>query len=237
MILSLSEALDKSIEAVKWPAAVLSVLSLPVSCYGFVQVLGRCVTQPVDLWPVALGAIACMLAWKRFRWFAQAARRLIVWEHEFTHAIFAWLTGHKILRQEWNLKEGGRIEFVGSGNWLITVAPYFFPTSAFLLLFPALLMPFNFLPWHQLALGVALGFHLVSTWIETHRDQSDLKKIGWLFSWLFLPTANVISVSLLLAYAEDGFDGMGQYFVDGWEWLKWLQATYWPQQAWLPGKP
>ena len=178
-----------------------------------------------------------MLAWRQFRWFAWGASKVIVWEHELTHAIFAWLTGHKVLRQEWLNDEGGKIEFVGRGNWLITVAPYFFPTSAFLLLVPALVMPFNFLPWPQLALGVALGFHLVSTYIETHRDQSDLKKIGWVFCWLFLPTANVIAVALLIAYAQSGFEGMAEYFSDGWEWLKWLRSKYLPNQTWLPGSP
>ena len=237
MILSVAEVIDKSLEAIKWPAALLSLLSLPVSLYAFINLIGRCVFEPWDLLPLVAGAAAVMLAWRHFGWFAWGASKLIVWEHEFTHAIFAWLTGHKVLRQEWLNDDGGKIEFVGRGNWLITIAPYFFPTSAFLLLVPALIMPFNFLPWPQLALGVALGFHLVSTWLETHRDQSDLKKLGWIFCWLFLPTANVIAVALLIAYAQSGLEGIALFFGDGWELLKTLRTMYLPNLNWLPGSP
>jgi|JI10StandDraft_1071094.scaffolds.fasta_scaffold02882_9 hypothetical protein len=237
MTFRLAEAFDRSLEAIKWPAAVLSLLSLPVALFAFGKLVLRCFSEPLDLLPLLAGAIVLMLAWRQFRWFAWGASKVIVWEHELTHAIFAWLTGHKVLRQEWLNEDGGKIEFVGRGNWLITVAPYFFPTSAFLLLVPALLMPFNFLPWSQLALGVALGFHLVSTYIETHRDQSDLKKLGWVFCWLFLPTANVIAVALLIAYAQSGLQGVGEYFADGWDWLKWLRSAYLPSLTWLPGSP
>jgi len=235
MKIHIAEAFDRSLEAVKWPAAILSLLSLPIGRYAFVKLVLRCFSEPMDLLPLLVGAAALMLAWRQLSWFAWGANKVIVWEHELTHAIFAWMTGHKVLRQEWFGNEGGKIEFVGRGNWLITVAPYFFPTTAFLLLVPALLMPFNFLPWSQLALGVALGFHLISTYIETHRDQSDLKKLGWLFCWLFLPTANVIAVSLLIAYAQSGFEGMAEYFGDGWELLKWSRSKYLPGLSGLPG--
>ena len=91
-----------------------------------------------------------------------------------------------------------------AANWLITLAPYFFPTAALLLLLLAYLMPIAVLPWPGFFLGVALGFHIVSTYHETHRDASDLQLVGSKFCWMFLPTANLAVIGLILAWAHGG---------------------------------
>lgn len=225
VLLSLTAIIDNLLNRLKWPAATLSAIGLPLSLYAFFQLLGRCFLQPLDVLPLVAGAVGCMLAWRNFAWVVWLGNGLITLEHELTHAIFAWLTGHKVVSFKASMKRGGRVKFIGEGNWLITVAPYFFPTAAFVLLLPAILMPFSFLPWPEIALGIALGFHLISTWIETHKDQSDLQKLGWTFCWLFLPTANVIAVAMLIAFAHDGFSGIQQYFSDCWQLVVWIKES------------
>jgi hypothetical protein len=137
---------------------------------------------------------------------------MITLEHELTHAIFAWATGHRIVGFRASLGRGGEVRFMGRGNWLITLAPYFFPTAALGLLFIAYLMPASILPWPGFFLGMALGFHVVSTYRETHRDQSDLKLVGARFCWMFLPTANLAVLGLLVAWAHGGSTDVQVWF-------------------------
>jgi hypothetical protein len=47
-------------------------------------------------------------------------------------------------------------------------------------------------------MGFSIAYHLQSTWEETHHAQTDLQQSGWLFSWLFLPTANLLMMLLML---------------------------------------
>ena len=47
---------------------------------------------------------------------------------------------------------------------------------------------------------------------EIHREQTDLKKVGWFFSFLFLPSANLLSYSLVLAFVDRGIDGVVYFF-------------------------
>ena len=65
--------------------------------------------------------------------------------------------------------------------------------------------------------GVLVAYHITSTWRETHRGQTDLQQVGWLYSLLFLPAANVISYGMLLAFAAGGGHQVGVYLSRLWE--------------------
>jgi hypothetical protein len=126
------------------------------------------------------------------------------------------------------LGRGGQVRFTGEGNWLIVAAPYFFPTAAVLLFLLAYLLPFPGLPWQSFLLGVALGYHIVSTYRETHKDQTDIQHLGILFCWLFLPAANLAVIGALTAFAHGGSAGLSLWLSDTFaavtaliEWLSW----------------
>ena len=148
---------------------------------------------------------------------------MITLEHESTHALFAVLTLHRIVGFRASMGRGGEVRFTGRGNWLIAVAPYFFPTVALLLFLLAYLLPFPGLPWQGFLLGVALGYHIVSTARETHRDQTDLKQLGLTFCWLFLPAANLAVVGLLVSFAHAGSDGTSLWFDSSWQPVVYVQ--------------
>ena len=59
--------------------------------------------------------------------------------------------------------------------------------------------------------GVATGFYLISVMNEIHIDQSDFRTIGYLFSILFLPAANLIMIGFILGYACYGLSGISIY--------------------------
>jgi hypothetical protein len=178
------------------------------------KLLGRALVSPFGLIPFVLGVVGFIGLWRRWLGKSRFGRWLITFEHELTHAIFAWVTGHSIIGFRASMGDGSEVRFSGRGNWLITVSPYFFPTSAIILFLLAYVMPFAALPWSGFLLGVALGFHVVSTYRETHGNQSDLKQLGKRFCWMFLPASNLMVLGLIIAFAHGGSRGVNQWTGD-----------------------
>ncbi len=228
----LPDRIDQVINLLKWPAAFSAALITPLLAWALLRLIVRVATSPLGLIPFLLGTGLFFLVWKRFLRDSRLGKLLITFEHESTHALFALLSGHRITG--FQATQGrGQVRFHGGGNWLISVAPYFFPTLALLLFLFAYLLPFPGLPWQSFLLGVALGYHLVSTIHETHRDQSDLKDLGLAFCAFFLPAANLAVVGLLISFAHGGSAGTNQWFYSIWEpihyaaewWSTWTSAV------------
>ena len=194
----IAKALDRLLGWLKWPAAAIGLIFLPGLLYALYVVIRGVATHPGNAVPFLIGAGAYAAFF-----IAVASRRIGFWtvlEHELTHALFAWATFHRVVGFA-AMRSGGHVRYVGRGNWLIAIAPYFFPT--FVLFVIAVL---TWLPPHHLAvgaavLGAAVAHHVLSTWSETHRHQTDLREVGWLWSWMFLPAVNAFVLGLILAYA------------------------------------
>lgn len=203
------DRIDWAVDWTKWPVAIAAAVVTPALCWSLLTLGFRLIYSPSwSLVPFGCGLAAFIFFWRR--WLSRLAigRWLVTMEHEVTHAIFAFLTLHKIVGFRATTFDGGEVRYEGRGNWLITAAPYFFPTAALVLSLIAYLLPFPNLPWPSFLLGIALGYHFVSTYRETHRDQRDLKVLGSLFSWMFLPAANLVMVGFLIAFAHSGMDGV-----------------------------
>ncbi|MFO1065825.1 MAG: hypothetical protein U0892_18335 [Pirellulales bacterium] len=203
-----SAKIDRVIEWLKWPSAIVSVLSLPLFMWALLNLLVHILRQPLGVVPLVLGVVGFFMLWRRWLEGTKIGAWLITAEHELTHALFAWITMHHVVRLRATLGRGGEVRFTGKGNWLITISPYFFPTAALLLLCLAYLMPIPFLPWRGFFLGLALGFHVLSTYRETHRGQTDLQRTGERFCWMFLPSANMAVLGLIVAWAHGGTDNV-----------------------------
>ena len=100
----------------------------------------------------------------------------------------------------------------GEGNWLIAIAPYFFPTAAVGVLAASLFVPESWGDVVEAILGISLGYHIVSTAQETHRGQTDLALVGWPFAMLFLPTAKLVGLGAVVSFAMDGRNGLSEFF-------------------------
>ena len=137
-------------------------------------------------------------------------------EHELTHVVFAWLTFHRVKGLEVNDDGSGRMVYVGKGNWLIALAPYFFPLAATGMLFfsvayeYATKMP---LPeWVLIGSGAAVGYNLCSFWQQLHPEQTDFAAAGWVTTFCFLPAANLFMFGMILSYATGGGRGFFGFF-------------------------
>jgi len=114
--------------------------------------------------------------------------------HELTHALWTWLFGGSVKDMKISA-EGGHV-IVSKHNFLIVLAPYFFPLYAILVVLVYLLgnlfwdwQPYRV--WFHLALGAAYAFHLSLTWHVLQTQQSDITSQGWLFSGVIIFLGNL----------------------------------------------
>lgn len=197
---------------IKWPVAIMLCLFLIPAFRTF---LGFC-SQYLDSYYIFHFIIPmaafCIL------FFAAANLQnsfLAIAEHELTHALFALLTLHKVVGMEVEQDRGGHVQLSGKGNWLIVLAPYFFPTFAVMILLVGVVYSSFGQPWPSFLLpsfGLMVGYHICTVITQIHPKQTDFKEAGHLFSLMFLPGANVVLIGLLFAIAFKQWDGIPLYF-------------------------
>lgn len=212
----------------KWPTAILSICALPFAFDALwsspLAEMGYAQAE----W-FLMGAGGYWLGWfflfrKRFM-----GSYLSTFEHELTHAIFAWLTLHRVTGLSVTWRQGGACTYEGSGggNWLISIAPYWFPTVALPILLVAAWTENLQGQEVQLLLGIAVSYQITSTWRETHVGQTDLQKTTWLFAGLFIPTANLLTYGAILLWTLDSSTASTDYLQTVWsQTIRWLMETF-----------
>jgi hypothetical protein len=203
----MSAFLDRLLALLKWPVALLALVALPGLALALWGLLVGIAENPGPLLPFLGGFGAYLALWWLILQRPIAGSWLSTLEHELTHALFALLTFHRVvgLRATW--RRGGEVRFLGEGNWLISVAPYFFPTFSALVMLAFALAPAGYLRLAAGLLGASVAYHLTSTLRETHRGQPDLVKVGFGFSLCLLPAANALALGVVLGYAGGGGAG------------------------------
>lgn len=193
----LTRLIDGLINLLKWPMALLALFSMP----AIALTIGDEITNFSSniLIPFTVGAAAYFILWKLLFTRRLWGSWLPTFEHELTHTLFALITLHKITNFHTSYEKGGHVQYIGGpGNWLITIAPYFFPTFVILLLVAHFYFPLLQRDLFTLLLGFVVSFHLISTLLETNTKQPDLSKVGLYFCWCFLPGANLFFIGWLI---------------------------------------
>ena len=208
-IYKLRKITDATINLMKWPVVlILFPLVLPMlqsTFYYYKNVF----TNWQELW-LFLGGFGFMV----FSWVVLIGRKNLVastMEHEMTHAIFALLTFHNVTNLEAHYDGNGVTSFQGGRNWLITIAPYFFPTlsvGVFVVAVITYMITGQVIPWLNLALGMTTGYHFLAVIFEIHPEQTDLQKVGFFWAFLFIPSANLLSYVLMFAVVDNGISGV-----------------------------
>jgi hypothetical protein len=120
--------------------------------------------------------------------------------HELTHALFAVLFGGSV-RSFKASERGGQVQITKS-NFIITLAPYFFPLYTVLALVAFWLARLAHAPalepWFVLLAGAAFAFHIVLTFIFLRTDQNDIAEHGAFFSYPLIVLFNIVLTALLL---------------------------------------
>lgn len=130
--------------------------------------------------------------------------------HELTHAFFAVLFGGSVKSIHAGSR-GGRVTLTKS-NFIITLAPYFFPLYTFIALIlyglaraagvrGATTVVLIFLS------GATFAFHLMLTFIFLHTDQNDIREQGEIFSYPLIYLFNVAFAAFLVyLYLAENMD-------------------------------
>ena len=150
-------------------------------------------------------AIGIMLFWGIIPGLSGSA--LTIFAHESTHMLAALLTFHKPKGMSIRDGEGGSFTYQGKGNWLITIAPYFFPTFPVLWMLVGIWFQYQgqtFPSWYIMTFGFLVGYYIVSNFYQIHSEQTDFKKVGYFFSMMFIPGANLLLMGYLLSFALRG---------------------------------
>ena len=205
----MAERIDQFLALFKWPFALHSH-PLPARCSHrtLASGAGHGPLTPTDIRVSCWGLQSTWedgYFWFRKRIWGSAFSTL---EHELTHALFGLLTFRIIRGIKISWSGGGHVRFKGAANWVIFIAPYWFPTLTIAMV-PVIFFVEDLQVQIAMALlGATVGYHLCSTWNEVHPSQSDLQKGGIHLLWVTLPFLNMLAYGAILAYMLDGFSGI-----------------------------
>jgi hypothetical protein len=212
--------------AAPWPALLrfaAAFLLLPLGLAGSLELAARLprfqLDQPVQL-AFVTGAgvylVIHLLLWKPIF--------MHVMGHELTHAFWAVLLGGKI--KSFQVSQAGGQVTLSKSNFMVALAPYFFPFYTFLLLPIYLICLPKFQPVLSFLLGFTLAFHYALTLHSLREHQSDLHELGVFFSLVFVYLMNVVVLVLFLWVLSPALAGPGEFSVATWQrladWLGWL---------------
>jgi hypothetical protein len=204
----------------KWAKFIIAVLLLP-ACLGAIRALWmvlRASGSADTFWVAMLAGAAC---WVVIFLMLPKPMWVYVFGHELTHAVWTWLFGGRV--KKFKAGSGGGHVIVTKHNFLIGLAPYFFP------IYVAMAVAFFAIGhliwnwrrhevWFHLVVGAAYAFHITLTWQILKTRQTDITEQGYLFSAVVIFLGNVlvllIGVPLLTAKVD-----LTTAF--GW----WLEAT------------
>lgn len=179
----------------KWLKTIIGVLLLPI-CLGTaraVWVVLRESGAADRVWMPLLAGAACwvvvFLLLPRPMW-------VYVFGHELTHAVWTWAFGGSV--KAFKARSSGGHVITTKNNFLITLAPYFFPFYAMavvaVFVIGSLIWQWqdSYRPWFHLLLGAAYAFHLTLTWEILKTRQTDITSQGYLFSAVIIFLGNAV---------------------------------------------
>lgn len=153
---------------------------------------GREFTQGRLLW-FTVGAVAYLPVHILFR-------RLIivhVFGHELTHALWSMLFGGKVREIYVSGREGGYTTYT-KGNFLVSLAPYFFPLYALVFLGLYKVVEDRYKAPLLFLIGFSAAFHVLLTLHSIRVGQADLRETGMVFSLAFIYLMNCVVLGFLL---------------------------------------
>lgn len=182
----------------KWVKMLVAIALLPL-CIGAAQALWLVIQRSGSAdttWVPLLAGAAC---WIVIYLLLPKPMWIYVLGHELTHAVWAWLFGAEVRKLK--VTSGGGHVVITKTNFLIALAPYFFPLYAVLVVLVFVIGHWiwnwkQFLALFDLFLGAAYAFHVTLTAHILKTRQTDITEQGYLFSAVIIFLGNV-SVLLL----------------------------------------
>lgn len=177
----------------------------------------------VLLWPLVLAAFRAFLtqlgAFTNYKgsvqyYFFGGFLCYLLFQFVFFKPIRTYVFGHELTHALWSLMFGGRVKdftvkatsgkvVLTKTNFLINLAPYFFPIYTFIVvIIYSILQAFDlgnkYFIYVIFALGFTFSFHIALLIYAFSLGQSDVKKTGRVFSLTLVALFNIIVAVLIL---------------------------------------
>ena len=199
---------------------IIALLLLPV-CAGAARALWLVLRAGYGADTVWVPLLAGAVCWVVVFLMLPKPMWIYVFGHELTHALWTWVFGGQVKKMKITSK-GGHV-VISKTNFVIALAPYFFPLYAVIVIgvFALGNLIWN---WHHyltvfhLLIGAAYAFHISLTVQVLQTQQSDITSQGYLFSAvvIFLGNVGVLLFGVPLLTAR-----VGILNALGW----WLEST------------
>jgi len=149
--------------------------------------------------PPVLSLVGGFVLWLALYYTVSHPVRSYILAHELTHALWASLMGVEVTSLKVG-KSGGSVT-LSKSNFLITLAPYFFPLYTVIVIGSYYVLSIFFeverayLVWLGL-IGFSWGFHFTFTVTTLLQHQSDIDECGVVFSYAVIYVMNVLGIGL-----------------------------------------
>ena len=167
------------------------------------EIYGKVMRDPLVYKWVLCGMGAYLLC---ARFLVASRESLIrVFTHELTHAIVGTMFFRKIISFNATRTSGVVFHSKGMvGDIFIALAPYCLPIYTFAFLLLRLIGDESWFFVFDIIIGFTLALHINCYIMETRPRQTDLKNTGYFRSAMFLPTAWILNLSIIMLSIPDG---------------------------------
>jgi len=170
--------------------------AISVAVYHLYQTsVESAVTSGWEVWSLPAG----FLIWIILFFLLPRPTRTYILGHELTHALWALMMGGRVGKMKVE-KSGGHVE-LSKTNFIITLAPYFFPFYTFLVIATYYLAglalevePYR--GWWLGAVGLTWSFHITFTIHILSNHQPDVQEHGRIFSYTVIYIINVLVIGI-----------------------------------------
>jgi hypothetical protein len=205
----------------KWVKMLIGIMLLPV-CVGTAKAMWVVLSQTGGADRIWLPMLAGAASWIVVFLLLPKPMLVYVFGHELTHAVWTWIFGGSV--KGFKAGSGGGHVVSTKSNFVIVLAPYFFPVYAVLLVLVfvvgtlAGVWQAAYAPWFHLLLGAAYAFHVTLTWHILRTSQTDITSQGYIFSAavIFLGNAFVLLIGVPLLTKHSLLDSM----------VSWVQCNH-----------
>jgi hypothetical protein len=195
---------------------ILLFLFSPFGCWGFVilvlEIFSNSFLKSPEFICFLSGGVLFLIFW--IFYFSRRDNFWSILQHELTHAFFALFFFKKVHTISASRQKGGKIS-IERGNFVIALAPYFFPLISILfgiiklLMYPQYTLLFNFM------IGFSFIFFILNMFSTLHLNQTDIRDSGIIFSIVFIIFFNIFFLGLILYVIKGDFSTVIGYITGG----------------------
>lgn len=184
----------------------------------FWLVVQRSGGNAITIWVALGGGCAC---WLVIYYMLPRPMWMYVFGHELTHALWTWVFAGRV--KKFKVTSNGGHVVVTKNNFIIALAPYFFPIYVAMVVIVFLIGHLiwnwrHYVSFFHLLIGAAYAFHVTLTFHILKTRQSDITEQGYFFSFIVIFLGNILVLIIGLPLLT-GSSELVRVFAD------WFHAT------------